>query len=223
MRDFGLSFCGRLRAALTGSGLAVLLATASLAAPALAADQPASTTAATPDAIGPHTHQIHGVVKGTPASGATSFVVTTERYGDVTVTFAGANQTRGRGHAQGHARSFEVTNPSALKDGDRVVVQGRTSSDGKTFDARRVHVLPAENAAAHPAHVVGTIAAVSTSNGNTILTITPANGSAAQTVTVTSDATIRPDGKTPADLKVGVKITVVSRNGIATGVVVTAS
>jgi fructose-specific component phosphotransferase system IIB-like protein len=222
MRDFGLSFGRRVRAALIGSSFAVVLATASLAAPALAADQP-TTTAATPDAIGPHTHQVHGIVKGTPASGATSFVVTTERYGDVTVTFAGANDARGRGHAHGHARSFELTSAGALKDGDRVVVQGRTSQDGKTFIGRRVHVLPAEGAVAHPTHVVGTIAAVSTSNGNTTLMITPTNGNASQSVTLTSDARIRPDGKTLADLKVGTKVTVVSKNGTTTGVVIVAA
>jgi len=218
IRHFALRFGGRMRAAMIGGGFAVLLATASLAAPVLAAEQP-TTTAQAQDAIGPHTHQIHGVVKGTPASGATSFVVTTERYGDVTVTFAGAN-LRGHGHAQEHARSFELANLSGLKDGDRVVVQGRTSQDGKTFIARRVHLLPATGAAAHPAHVLGTITAVSTSNGNTTLTLTPATGGASQTVTVTSDAKIRPDGKTVADLQVGTKVTVVSRNGTATGVVI---
>jgi hypothetical protein len=222
MQHFGLSFGGRLRAALIGGGFAVVLATASLAAPALAADQPTA-NAATSDAIGPHTHQIHGVVKGTPASGATSFVVTTQRYGDVTVTFNSVNNPKGHGHARGHARAFEVGNASALKDGDRVVVQGRTSSDGKTFIARRVHLLPVKGEAAHPTHVVGTIAAASTSGGSTTLTITPSNGSASQTVTVTSDTKIRPDGKTVADLKVGTKVTVVSKNGTAIGVVVMAS
>jgi hypothetical protein len=221
MRNFGLTFGGRVRAAVIGGGFAVLAATASVAAPVLAADQP-TTTATTPEPIGLHTHQIHGVVKGTPASGATSFVVTTERYGDVTVTFSGANE-KGRGHAQGHARSRELASASALKDGDRVVVLGRTSQDGKTFTAKRVHVLPAEGAVAHSTHLVGTIAAVSTSSGNTILTITPANGSASQTVTVMSDTKIRPAGKTLADLKVGSKVTVVSKGGTATGVVVMAS
>jgi Domain of unknown function (DUF5666) len=218
IRHFALSFGGRMRAAMIGSGFAVLLATASLAAPVLAADQP-TTTAQTSDTIGPHTHQIHGVVKGTPASGATSFVVTTERYGDVTVTFAGAT-VRGHGHAQEHARSAELVSLSGLKDGDRVVVQGRTSQDGKTFVARRVHLLPTTGAAAHATHVLGTITAVSTSNGNTTLTLTPATGGASQTVTVTSDTKIRPDGKTVVDLKVGTKVTVVSKNGTATGVVI---
>jgi len=218
MRHLALRFGGRMRAAMIGGGFAVLLATASLATPALAADQPTTATQA-PDTIGQHTHQIHGVLKGTPASGATSFVVTTERYGDVTVTFVGAT-VKGHGHAQEHARSAELANLSGLKDGDRVVVQGRTSQDGKTFIARRVHLLPATGAAAHPAHVLGTITAVTTSNGNTTLALTPATGGASQTVTVTSDTKIRPDGKTVADLKVGTKVTVVNKNGTATGVVI---
>jgi len=218
MRHMGLSFRGRLRAAFIGGGFGVLLATASLVAPVLAADQP-STTAQAPDKIGAHTHQIHGVVKGTPASGATTFTVTTERYGDVNVTFTGAT-LRGRGHAQGHARSFDVAKASDLKDGDRVVVQGRTSADGSSFIARRVHLLPAKGAAAHPTHLVGTISAVASASNGTALTLTPANGTASQTVTVTSDTKIRPEGKTVADLKVGTKVTVVSKNGTATGVVV---
>ena len=218
MRHIALSFGGRVHAALITGCCAVLLATACLAAPVLAADQPA-TTAQTTHQIGPHTHQIHGVVKGTPASGATSFTVTTKRYGDVNVTFTGA-KIKGRGHVQGHARSFEVARVSDLKDGDRVVVQGHTSSDAKTFIARRVHLLPAKGAAAHTSHLVGTISAVSTgSNGSTTLTLL-ANGSPSQTVTVTTETKIRPEGKTAADLKVGAKVTVVSKNGTATGVVV---
>jgi uncharacterized protein DUF5666 len=212
-----LSFGGRVRTAIIGGGFGVLLATASLAAPVLAADQP-TTTAQTPEAIGPHTHQIHGVVKGTPASGATSFVVTTERYGDVTVTFTAT--VKRHGHAQAHARSFELASLSGLKDGDRVVVQGRTSQDGKTFIARRVHVLPSAGASAHASHVVGTITAVSTSSGATTLTLAPAAGGPSQTVTVTSDTKLRPDGKTVADLKVGARVTVVNKNGTASGVVI---
>ncbi len=190
MRHMGLSFRGRLRAAFIGGGFGVLLATASLVAPVLAADQP-STTAQAPDKIGPHTHQIHGVAT-----------------------------LRGRGHAQGHARSFDVAKASDLKDGDRVVVQGRTSADGLSFIARRVHLLPAKGAAAHPTHLVGTISAVASASNGTALTLTPANGTASQTVTVTSDTKIRPEGKTVADLKVGTKVTVISKNGTATGVVV---
>lgn len=219
MRHIGLSFGGRVRAAFFGGSVAILLATASLAAPVLAADQ--QTTAQSTDTIGPHTHQIHGIVKGTPAAGATSFTLTTERYGDVTVTFAAAT-IKGRGHAGGHhAHSFEVAKASDLKDGDRVVVQGHTSTDGKTFIARRVHLLPAKGQDAHASHLVGTISAVSNgTNGSTTLTLTPANGGATQTVTVTADTRIRPDGKTIADLKTGTKVTVVVKNGTATGLVV---
>ena len=213
---FTSNLSGRMRAAFFGS--AMLLATASLTAPVMAAEQQPTTATAT-EAIGPHTHQIHGVVKSTPAAGATTFTVTTERFGDVSVTFAGAT-VRGHGHAHGRARSFEVAKASDLKGGDRVVVQGRTSQDGKTFIARRVHLLPARGDAAHPSHIVGTIATVSTSNGNTTLTITPANGSASQTVTVTPDTRVRPEGKSMADLTVGTKVTVVSKNGTATGIVV---
>src|SRR5438270_7250828 len=100
MRHMDLSLGGRVRAALIGGVVAMLVATSSLAAPVLAADQ-----AAQVDAIGPHTHQIHGVVKGTPGSGVTSFVMTTERYGDVNVSFTGATV---KSHGRGHARSFEV-------------------------------------------------------------------------------------------------------------------
>ena len=215
MLHMGLSFGGRVRAAFIGGGFAVLLATASLMAPVVAAEQP--TTAETPDEIGPHTHQIHGVVKGTPASGATTFTVTTERYGDVKVTFTGAT-LRGRGHAQGHARSFAVARASDLKDGDRVVVQGHTSADGSTFIARRVHVLPAKGAGEHAAHLVGTISAVASASNGTTLTLTPSNGTPTQTVLVTADTKIRPEGKTAADLTVGTKLTIITRNGTATGV-----
>ena len=219
MRQIGFGFGGRVRAAFIGVGLTALVATAAVAAPVLAADQPATTTQPAQDKIGPHTHQLHGVVKGTPASGATSFTLTTERYGDVTVSFAGATP-RGHSHAQGHARAFEVAKASDLKAGERVVVQGRTSADGSTFSARRVHLLPAKGAAAHPAHLGGTISAVASVSNGISLTIAPANGNASQTVIVTSDTRIRPDGKTVADLKVGTKVTVVTRNGTATGVVV---
>ena len=217
MRHTGFSFGARVRRAFIGTGITVLLATGSLAAPALAADQPTTSTQAT-DAIGPHTHQIHGVVKGTPSPGATSFTVTTDRYGDVAVTFAGAT-IRGRGQAHGHARSFEVAKASDVKDTERVVVQGHT--DGKTFVARRVHRLPARGAGEQVTHVVGTISAVSSgSGGSTTLTVSPTDGTASKTVTLTQDTKIQPAGKTVADLKVGTKVTVVSNNGTATGVVV---
>ena len=209
---------GRLRAAVTGGALAVLVASAALSAPVFAADQPAS-VAQTTDKIGPHTHQLHGVVKGTPTSGATTFTVTTERYGDVNVTFAGAT-LRGHGHAQGRARSFDVANAADLKAGDRVVIQGRTSTDGSSFIARRVHRLPAPGAAAHTVHLVGAISNVVSASNGTSITIAPSNGGASQTVTITSDTRIRPEGKTVADLTVGTKVTAIIRAGIATGVVV---
>lgn len=216
MRQMNSNFGGRMRAAFLSGAVAVFVATISVAAPVVAADQPA-TVAQQVDRIGPHTHQVHGVVKGTPASGATSFVVTTERYDDVTVTFSGTT-VNGHGHGHGHAKSFEVSKASDLKDGDRVVVQGRTSPDSKTFVARKVHLLPAEGSTSH---VVGTISAVSTgSNGTTTLTISPTNGSPAQTVTVGPETRIRPQDKTVADLKARVKVTVVSKNGTATAVVI---
>jgi hypothetical protein len=136
-------FGNRLRAAIIGGGASLILATAALAAPAFAADGPAASTttaaqAAVPQAIGPHTHQLHGTVK---TAGASSVTLTTRRYGDVTVSF-NATTPKGHGHTRGKARSHELANLTDLTVGERVVVQGRTSEDGKTFVARRVHVLP---------------------------------------------------------------------------------
>jgi hypothetical protein len=205
------------RFSLISGSLGLILATAALTAPALAADQPVATT---PPALSAHTHQLHGVVKATPAAGATTFTLTTRRFGDVTVSFAGAT-VRGRGHASGHgkARSFEVAKATDLKAGDRVIVQGRTSADGQSFVARRVHLLPARNAATRATHLVGTISNVATAGGTTTLTINLANGSS-QSVTVSANTPIRPEGKTISDLTVGTKVTVVSKNGAATGVAV---
>ena len=221
--DFDLGFTSRARAAFISGGIAVLLATASVAAPAVAAEQSTAqnAAAATPQALSAHTHQIHGVVETTPAAGATSVTVTTERFGDVVVSFA-ATTPKGHGHARPHgkARSFEVDKISDLKAGDRVVIQGRTSADGKSFVARRVHKLPALEAAAHPTHLVGTISSAATANGTTTLAIKLADGSS-QSVTVSAATRIRPGGKTVADLTVGTKVTVVSKDGAATGVVVT--
>jgi hypothetical protein len=236
-----------------GAGATALFATALLSAPAVSADQSSTSTQAT-QAIGPHTHQIHGVVKGTPSSGATSFTVTTARHGDVTVTTVsstassgttGNGHGHGNGHGNGKGHSSQTATVSGLTDGARVVVHGHTSTDSKTFVAVRMHVLPATGEGdegtqgthtsqgnqgtqgtqtaqtAQRMHVVGTISAVSSgSNGTTTLTISPADGSASQAVTVTSEARLRPSGKTAADLKVGTKISVVSRNGSVTGVVV---
>ncbi len=64
-------------------------------------------------------------------------------------------------------------------------------------------------------HLVGTITNATT----TTLTVKVADGTS-QSVAVSADTRIRPQGKTVADLTVGTKVTVVSKNGTATGVVV---
>ena len=135
------TFGGRVRAALIGSGTGLILTAAVLTAPALAADQPSTTAAAATQAIGAHTHQLHGTVKTAPASGGTSFTVTTARYGDVTVSFAGTTP-HGNGHGHGKPRAHQLTSLANLGAGDRVVVVGRTSTDGTSFIARRAHVRP---------------------------------------------------------------------------------
>ena len=206
-----LSFSGRVRAAILGVSASLLVAAAGLAAMPAAADPLTSDT-----------HALHGVVQGTPSSGATSFVLLTDRYGKVTVNFAGSTP-RSRGRMHGKARSFEVAKASDLKDLERVVVQGHTSADGTSFVARRVHVLPPKDTAGHASHLVGTITGVSSASNGTTLTITPADGATPVTVTVTSDTRIRPQGKTVADLKVTTKVTVIMKNGTATGVVVLGS
>jgi hypothetical protein len=209
------TFGGRVRAALIGSGTSLILTAAVLVAPVLAADQPSTTAAADTQAIGPHTHQLHGTVKTAPSSGGSSFTVTTERYGDVTVSFAGTTP-KGHGHGHSKARAHELTTLADLKAGDRVVVQGRTSADAKSFIARRVHVLPAaEGAGERATHLVGSV----TSSSASSLTIKLADGSS-QSVSISADTKIRPQGKTLADLTAGTKVTVVSKNGTATGIVV---
>src|SRR5579859_5733196 len=114
------TFSARVRAGLIGGGASVVLAIAALAAPALAADQPTTTTAV-PEAIGPHTHQLHGTVK---TGGSTTFTVTTSRYGDVSVSFTGATPNghghgNGNGHGNGHARAQELSNLANLTAGAR--------------------------------------------------------------------------------------------------------
>jgi hypothetical protein len=221
MRSTRATFCGRLRGLVLGSAASLALAAATLAGTALAADQPSQTTAAqAEDQIGTHTHQLHGLVDSsfTASAGATTFVLDTERYGKVTVSFP-ASSPRRRGHGRGQARSFEVAKVSDLQAGDRVVVQGHTSADGGAFVARRLHVLPQKSTANRAAHLVGTISNVSTSNGATTLTLKLADATT-QSVTVSSDTRIRPVGKTVADLTVGTKVTVVARNGAASGIVV---
>jgi hypothetical protein len=193
-----------------------------LSGTALADPSNANSTSQTVDAIGAHTHQLHGTVKTAPSSGSTSFVVTTERYGDVTVSFVGSSG-RGQGHGRGNARAFEVGNASDLTAGERVIVLGNTSTDGKTFLARRVHVLPAAGAGAggsHTSHLVGSIASVSTSTGTTTITLKLADGSTSQAVKVTADTRIRPGDKSVADLTVGTRVTMVEKDGNVTGVVI---
>jgi hypothetical protein len=208
-----LKLGGRFRAALVAGAASLFLLGTALAGTAMADQTPTTQTASTS-----HTHQLHGVVKTAPAAGSTTFILTTERYGDVTVSFAG-DAARGRGHGRGEARAHVLTTTAELKAGDRVVVQGHTSIDGKSFVARRVHVLPTRSAAAHPTHLAGTIANVSTANGTTTLSVKLVDGTT-QSVTVSADTKLHPEGKTLADLTVGTKVTVISRNGTATGVVV---
>jgi hypothetical protein len=223
MQHRQLTFAGRVRAGFVAGAAGLLLLGTTLAGTALADQAPAAQTTSSsqaPQAIGPHTHQIHGIVKTAPSAGSTTFVVTTERYGDVNVSFAGAT-AKGHGHAQAHGkpRASELTSAANLKVGDRVIVQGATSADGKSFIARRVHLLPSRDTTAHPTHLVGTIASVATSGGTTTLSVKLADGTT-QSVTVSSETRIRPNGKTLADLTVGTKVTLISKNGSATGVVV---
>src|SRR5438552_18191676 len=102
------TFGGRVRAALIGSGTSLILTAAVLVAPVLAADQPSTAAAADTQAIGPHTHQLHGTVKTAPSSGGSSFTVTTERYGEVTVSFAGTTPMD-NGLGQGKATTHTMT------------------------------------------------------------------------------------------------------------------
>lgn len=224
MRYAPSTFTHRFRAALVATAASALLFGTTLAGTALADQAPTTQTSSssqTREAIGPHTHQLHGTVKTAPSAGATTFVLTTERDGDVrdvTVSLAGSTPN-GHGHGRGEARASQVTAATELKVGDRVIVLGTTSADGKSFIARRVHVLPGAGAAAHASHLVGTIASVTPSNGTTTLSVKLADATT-QTVTVSADTKIRPEGKTLADLAAGTKVTLVTRNGAATGVVV---
>jgi len=210
------TFGNRIRTAVVGGGASLILALAALAAPALAADQTPTTTtgATTPESIGPRTHQLHGTVNTAPAAGATTFTLSTERFGDVTVSFKGATP-KGHGHARGKARAHELASLANLMLGDRVIVQGRTAADGKTFDARRVHVLPAADHANNGViHLTGTVSTATA----TSLTLKLADGTT-PSVAISADTKIRPQGKTIADLTAGSKVTVVSRGGTATGIV----
>jgi hypothetical protein len=210
------TFGGRVRVAFVAGSASVLLLGAALAGPAMAAEQAAAT-----QAIGPHTHQLHGTVKNTPSSGATTFMVTTERYGDVTVSIGEVGASKSQGRAHGKARAFAMSRIDDLEADTRVVVLGRASADAKSFVARRVHVLPDQDEAdtARAKHLTGTISNASTSDGNTTLTIKLADATT-QTVTVNADTKIRPAGKSASDLKADVKVTVVVKDGKATGVVI---
>lgn len=214
MRSIHVTVSRGIRAAVLGGAASLALVLAVLAGTALAADQ--NTPPA--DTLGPHTHQLHGTVDSTPAAGATSFALDTERYGQVVVTLAGA-APRGNAHGRGQARSVEVMVLSELKAGERVVVQGSTSADGTSFVARRVHALPSRDGSGRPSHLVGTVAAVTTASGASTLLVKLADGTT-QSVSVPAATRIRPAGETLADLRVGTKVTVVSKNGIATGVVI---
>jgi hypothetical protein len=218
-----LTLSGRVRAALVAATASLVVLGTALPGPTMADQAPTSqTTAASqqPEKIGAHTHQLHGIVKTAPSSGSSTFVVTTERYGDVTVSFSSAvSNGQGHGHGHGHGRGSSTAHTQAasaadVKAGDRVIVQG--STDGQTFIARRVHVLQTQDAGQHATHLVGTITGVSTTNGITTLTVKLADGTS-QSVTVSSASRIRPAGKTTADLTVGTKVTVVEKDGAATG------
>ena len=151
MQTAQLTLRGRVRAAFVAATASLVVLGTTLPGAAMADQAPTTqTTAASqqPQAIGSHTHQLHGVVKTAPSSGSTTFVVTTDRYGDVTVSLTGAGSNghahgHGHGHGSGAAGAVAVATTAEVKAGERVVVQGSTSADGKTFVARRVHVLPA--------------------------------------------------------------------------------
>src|SRR4051812_19233551 len=104
MQTGQLTLRGGVRAAIVGATASLVVLSTMLPSAALADQAPIhQTTAASqqPEAIGSHTHQLHGVVKTAPSSGSTAFVVTTDRYGDVTVSLAG---TASNAHAHGHGR-----------------------------------------------------------------------------------------------------------------------
>src|SRR5258708_1895567 len=134
MRHIQLTFGGRLRAAVIAGGASLVLVATPLAGTALAADQPTTTTtmatqttaaaAQTPEELGPHTHQLHGIVKTAPSAGGTTFTLTTVRFGDVTVSFAGST-LKGRGHARGRARSFVLATATDLTLAVRSAARGR--------------------------------------------------------------------------------------------------
>jgi hypothetical protein len=226
----------RVRNAVVTAGAGLLVVGTTLTGAAWADQgQNNQTSAASqqPEALSLHTHALHGTVK---TGGSSTFVVTTTRYGDVTVSVAATSSNdsgHGNGHGRGHGNGSGATgssNTASLTAGERVVVLGSPSADFKTFNARRVHVLPAgdgadqatgqsHDGAQQATRVAATITSTSSSNGTTTLTIKLADGTS-QSVKIPSAARIRPAGKTAADLTVGTKISVVQRNGTVTTVVV---
>ena len=223
MRSGIRSLSRRLQAALVAGGLATALATAMVAAPAFAADptttKPPPQTPPTPAAERPiHGRQVHGVVE--EIKDATTFVLRTEKHGHVTVEFKGAEVT-GRGHLRGKARAFQVASVQDLAKGDRVVAQGRPSEDGTKFVAKRVHKLPPK-VAKKVQHTTGTFAFYAR-DGADKLTLTLADGTT-QTFTVTPQTRVRSsDGLTLVDvasLPTTTKLTVVSKDGTATAIVI---
>jgi len=199
MQSARLIFPTRLLASAAG----LLLAAGALAGTVRAADD-------TPDALDSHTHQLHGVVKATPANGATAFTVTTRRFGDVTVSFSGATARDQGAHAR--ARAHEVTAAASVKAGARVVVWGEAGEDGKSFVARRVRVLPETGQGQEAAtRIAGTITGVATANDVTTLTLKLDDGST-RSVALSPEAKVRPKGKTLADLTNGLRVAVVIKD-----------
>src|SRR6266542_2054557 len=199
MQSARLIFPTRLLASAAG----LLLAAGALAGTVRAADD-------TPDALDSHTHQLHGVVKATPANGATAFTVTTRRFGDVTVSFSGATARDQGAHAR--ARAHEVTAAASVKAGARVVVLGEAGEDGKSFVARRVRVLPETGQGQEAAtRIAGTITGVATANDVTTLTLKLDDGST-RSVALSPEAKVRPKGKTLADLTNGLRVAVVIKD-----------
>lgn len=183
------------------------LATVVVSVPAFAAaDQPTAPTAPTTTPITAETRQIHGTVKSI-ATDNTSFVVTTRRHGDVTVTLpaGGLKLPAGFAHHK-HHKSHLVGSLKELAMGDMVVVQGRmaasSTSSAQAFEARRIHLV--HHAKAH--HVTGTFKSFTGPK----LTIT-VNG---QDMTFdTTNATIRPADTNLATLTGTPMVTVVTRDG----------
>ena len=179
------------------------LATVVASVPAFAADQPTA-PATTP--ITADTRQIHGTVKSI-ATDFSSFVVTTRRHGDVTVTVpaAGLKLPAGFAHHK-HHKSHLISSPKELSVGDMVVVQGRmassSTSTAQVFEARRIHLVHHAKAR----HVTGTFKSFAAPT----LTIT-VNG---QDMSFdTTNAVIRPNGTNLATLTGTPTVTVVTRDG----------